>query len=219
VYKYKLTTTLNFSHVSDVFTQLIDTAEKSKSFITKKNLATQNIVSLNVSYPFSYKNYSVFANLNSYYSHYKADFGGGNRIINLDVVSFSLFMQHSLKLDKKKDWTAEVSGFYSAPSIWQGTFKSDALWKIDGGIQKNIFKGKGNVKASVSDIFRSMTWKGYSNFAGQLLTASGNFESRQFKINFSYRFGNTKVKAARNRKTGTDDESQRAGQGGGGIIN
>lgn len=97
--------------------------------------------------------------------------------------------------------------------------ESDALWKLDGGFQKNIFKGKGNIKASVSDIFRTLSWKGSSNFAGQLLTASGNFESRQFKINFSYRFGSTQVKAARNRKTGTDDESKRVGQGGGGIIN
>ena len=52
-YKYKLTTQLTYSHVNDVFTQLIDTAEKSKSFITKKNLATQDIVNLSVSYPFS----------------------------------------------------------------------------------------------------------------------------------------------------------------------
>ena len=52
VYKYKLTSTLSYSHVDDVFTQLVDTAEVSKAFITKKNLATQDIVSLNVSYPF-----------------------------------------------------------------------------------------------------------------------------------------------------------------------
>ncbi len=219
IYKYKLTTTLNYSHVSDVFTQLIDTAEKSKSFITKKNLATQNIVSLNLSYPFSYKNYSAFTSLNTFYSHYKADFGGGNRVINLDVVSYNLYMQHSIKFGKKKDWTAELSGFYTAPSIWQGTFESGALWKLDGGIQKNIFGGKGNIKASVSDIFKTLTWNGISNFAGQYMVASGNFESRQFRVNFSYRFGNNKVKAARNRKTGTDDESKRADQGGGGIMN
>jgi hypothetical protein len=218
IYKYKLTATLNYSHVADVFTQLVDTAEKSKSFITKKNLATQDIISLNVSYPFSYKNYNVFGNLNTYYSMYKADFGGGSRIINLDVFSYNLYMQHSLKFGKKKDWTAEVSGFYNAPSIWQGTFESDAIWSIDGGLQKTIFKGKGNIKTSVSDIFKTLKWRGTSNFAGQFLEASGNFESRQFKINLSYRFGSNQVKASRNRKTGTEDESKRVGQGGAGGI-
>jgi iron complex outermembrane recepter protein len=70
-YKYKLNTTLNYSHVSDVFTQLIDTAEKSKSFITKKNLAEQDIVSISMSYPLQIKQYSAFFSLNANYSHYK----------------------------------------------------------------------------------------------------------------------------------------------------
>ena len=218
IYKYKLTTKLSYSHVTDVFTQIVDTAEKSKSFITKQNLATQDIVSLNISYPFMYKNYMLFTNLNTYYSMYKADFGGGNRIINLNVFSYNLYMQNSLKFGKKKDWTAEVSGFYNAPTIWQGTFKSSAIWAIDGGIQKNILKGKGNLKASVSDIFRTLRWKGTSNFAGQQLTASGNFESRQFKLNFSYRFGSNQVKAARNRKDASEEEKNRT-QSGGGLGN
>ncbi|MEO8404696.1 MAG: TonB-dependent receptor [Chitinophagaceae bacterium] len=217
-YKYRLNTTLNYSHVTDVFTQLVDTAEKSKAFISKQNLATQDIASLNISYPFQYKSYSAFGNFNGYYSHYAADFGGGTRKINLDVVAFNIYMQHSIKFGKTKAWTGEVSGWYNSPSIWGGTFKSKALWSVDGGVQKTIFKGKGNLKASVSDIFRTIKWKGTSNFAGQYLVASGNFESRQFKVNMTWRFGNMKVKAARQRKTGAEDESGRVGsQGGGGI--
>ena len=215
-YKYKLTTTLNYSHVKDVFTQLIDTAEKSKTFITKKNLATQDIASLNISYPFQYKWYSVYANLNTYYSKYKANFGTGRKV-DLDVVAFNFYSQHSFKLGK--GWTGEMSGFYTSPSIWQGTFKSDAMWGVDAGLQKVIFKGKGNLKASVSDIFHSMKWAGVSNFAGQYLRASGGWESRQLKLNFSYRFGSTQVKAARQRKTGLEDENKRVGSQGGGISN
>ena len=218
VYKYKLTTSLTYSHVADVFTQIVDTLEKSKAYLTKKNLATQNIVSLNISYPFNYKNYSFFANLNSYYSHYLADFGGGNRVVDLDVFSYNFFMQNSLKFGKKKDWTAELSGFYNAPSLWQGTFKSKAMYAIESGIQKTLFKGKGNLRVAVSDIFKTMSFRGVSNFAGQYLVASGSFESRQLKLNLTYRFGNNQVKASRNRKTGTDDESKRVGSGGGGGI-
>jgi hypothetical protein len=216
IYKYKLTTKLNYSHVYDVFTQLVDTTEKTKSFITQKNLATQDVVSLNISYPFMYKNYTWFTNMNTSYSKYKADLGGGDRIINLDVLTYSVFMQHSLKLDKKKLWTAELSGFYNSPSIWQGTFKSKSLWAMEAGMQKVVFKGKGNLKASVSDIFRTLKWKGESNFAGQQTIASGNFESRQFKINLTYRFGSNTVKAARQRKDASEEEKRRT-EGGGGI--
>ena len=212
-YKYKLTSQLNFSHVKDIFTQLPDTTEKSKSFLTKKNLATQDIVSLNVSYPFSKKKYSVFTNLNSYYSKYKADFGGGDRKVNLDVAAFSLYMQHSYKFTKTL--TAELSGFYNSPSIWQGVFKSKAMYGLDAGLQKVILKGKGNLKATVSDIFHTMRWAGTSNFSGQTSTASGRWESTQFKLNFSYRFGNNQVKAARQRKDAVEEERKRTQASGG----
>ena len=214
-YKFKLTTTLNYSHVKDVFTQLIDTTEVSKSFITKKNLATQDVFSLNVSYPFQYKNYSAFSNMSANYSHYKADFGTG-RIIDLDAFAFNIFQQHSLKF--AKDYTAELSGWYNSPSIWQGTFKMKAMWSVDAGIAKNIMKGKGNIKLSVSDIFNVMEFSGESNFAGQTINVSGGWESRQFKANFTYRFGSNQVKAARQRKTGLEDESQRVGGGQGNTI-
>lgn len=204
-FKYKLNTALNYSHVKDVFTQLPDTTERSKSFLSKKNLATQDIISLNISYPFSYKSFSSFANLNAYYSKYEADFGEGRKV-NLDVPSFTFFAQNSLRF--AKTWTGEVSGWYSAPSIWQGTFESDAMWSVDAGLQKQVFGGKGNIKASVSDIFKSMKWGGQSNFAGQMLKGNGGWESRLFKINFSYRFGNSQVKAARQRKSGLDDEKK-----------
>ncbi len=215
IYKYKLSFKLNYSHVKDIFTQLADTTETSKSFFTTKNLATQDVVSLNVSYPFMYKNYMWITNLNSSYSKYKADFGGGNRNVNLDVLSYSVFMQHSLKFGKKKIWTAEVSGVYSSPTIWQGTFESESIWFIDAGLQKTIFKGKGTVKAAVSDIFKSFSFKGSSNFAGQLTVASGNFDAHQFKINFSYRFGSNQVKAARQRKDAAEEEKKRTENSGG----
>jgi iron complex outermembrane receptor protein len=214
-YKYKLTTSLSYSHVNDVFTQLIDTAEKSKTFITRKNLATQDVFSLNISYPFMYKDYMAFVNFSGNYSHYKADFGGGNRVVDLDAASFNIYMQHSLKFGKTKDWTAEISGWYNTPAIWEGTFKSKSMWTVDAGLQKNIFKGKANFKVSVSDIFFSMKWSGESNFAGQTTIANGNFESRQFRTSFTWRFGSGTVNAARQRKDASEEEKKRTKSSGG----
>jgi hypothetical protein len=216
MYKFKLTTTLNYSHVKDVFSQLVDTTEKSKSFITKKNLATQDIASLNISYPFQYQWYSVFANVNTYYSLYKANNGAG-KVVDLNVFACNVYAQQSARLGK--GWTAEVSGFYTSPSIWQGTFKTQTIWSVDGGLSKNVMKNNGTVKASVSDIFNTLHWNSTSNYAGQTLHANGGFESRQFKLYFTYRFGSTQVKAARQRKLGAEEEGKRVGTQGGGLSN
>lgn len=211
---YRLTTKLTYSHVNDVFSQIIDTADKSKAFITKKNLADQDLVSLNISMPFQYKWYSVFANVNSYYSHYKANFGAG-RNIDLDVFAVNVYAQQTFKVAKAT--TIEVSGFYTSPTIWQGTFKSGALWSVDGGIQQTFFKGKATAKASVTDIFQTLRWTGKSDFAGQYLKVKGGNESRQLRVSVTYRFGSNQVKVARQRKTGAEDESKRVGTQGGGL--
>jgi hypothetical protein len=213
IFKYRLTTTLNYSHVKDIFAQIPDTVEKTKGFLYKENLATQDIVSLNVSYPFQYKWYSFFATANAFYSYYKADFGGGDRNIKQGVFSFTYFMQNTFKLGK--GWTGEISGYYSAPTLWQGVFKSNALGFVDVGFQKTLFQNKANLRVAVSDIFRTLKWKGSSDFTGANMTANGNWESRQLKVNFTYRFGNSQVKAARQRKSAIEEENKRANSSGG----
>jgi iron complex outermembrane recepter protein len=214
-YKYKLNTRLNYSHVKDMFAQLPDTSG-SKSLLTKKNLATQDIISFNISYPFQYKWYSFFTNMNASYTMYNAkipDLAGNIRKVDLDVASVSFFMQNSFKLGK--GFTAELSGFYNSPSVWQGAFKSKSIYSIDAGLQKTIFKGKGNVKAAVGDVFNTLKFRGTSDFAGQQNIFYGKPESRQFKLSFSMRFGSAQIKAARQRKSGVEEETKRTEASGG----
>jgi hypothetical protein len=216
-YKYRLTTTLSYSHVADIFSQVVY-REGSSSFMTRENLANQDVINLSVSYPFQYKSYSVFASFNGNYSHYKADLSkdpGDDRKVDLSVTSFNIYMQHALKIGKK-GVSAEVSGWYNSPSVWGGMFETNSLWSVDAGVQKPIFKGKGNIKVSVTDIFYSIRWTGESDFDTQRINVSGYGESRQLRASLTWRFGSNEIKAARQRKGGLEDENKRT-QGGGGI--
>jgi len=154
--------------------------------------------------------------MNTNYSKYQADFGGGSRKVDQSVLAMTFYMQNSFKLGK--GWTAELSGLYISPSIWQGMFKSGGMGTIDGGFQKTVLKGNGTVRMAVSDMLQTMKWKGTSNFTGVNSRFSGNGEMPQFKLNFSYRFGNSQVKAARQRKSAIEDEKKRTEGGGGGMI-
>lgn len=214
-YKYRLNTSLNYSHVKNMFAQWIDTIQKTKGFVSKKNLATQDIVSFNVSYPFQYKSYSVFANLSSNYAKYKADFGPGRKV-DQGAFGLVLYAQNSLKFGKTKTWAAELTGFYVAPTIQQGAFRSNSLWNVDGGLSKQLWKNKGTIKLSYSDIFNSFHFTGKQEFAGQLTRVTARWESQQIKVNFVYRFGSNQVKAARNRNTASEEETKRT-QGGTGL--
>ncbi len=216
-YKYKLNVSLNYSHVKDIFTQLMDTTDKSKSFVSKQNLATQDVLALNVSYPFMYKSFTSFINFNSNYSRYHADFGAGRKI-DLDAFGLTLLSQNSYRFGKNKSYTAEMTAMFMAPTVYQGTLRAKAMGGIDLGIQKQIMKGKATVKASVSDVFQSMRFRGTSEFAGQKTALNSSWESRQFKLSFNFRFGNAQVKAAKQKSSSAEDENKRVNGGNGGIT-
>jgi len=87
---------------------------------------------------------------------------------------------------------------------------------MDIGVQQQVLQGKGTLKATVTDVLGTFHWAGTSNTTGQTVRVNGGWESRQFRINFSYRFGSNQVKSARQRKAGSEDEDKRT-QGGGGL--
>jgi iron complex outermembrane receptor protein len=212
-YDYKLTVGLNYSHVAGLFANLIDTTDRSKTVVTKVNLASQDIIGLNITYSFQYKWYSFFANVNGHYALYQANFGVG-RTIDLNVFNTSIYSQHNFRLGS--GWAASVSEYYSSPNIWQATLQGRSLWGIDAGVQKTLFSGNATIKASVSDIFNKMGWSATSNFAGQYVYTAGTYESRQLKLYFTYRLGNKLVRAVGRHESGAEDENKRVSQGSGG---
>jgi iron complex outermembrane recepter protein len=205
-YKYALSVTLNYSHISDLFTTVSDTIDGSRTVNAQVNLASQDILGANISYSFQYKWYSAFVNVNGFYALYKANFGPG-KIIDLNVFNTTIVSQHNFQLGR--GWSANLSQYYTSRNIWNGTLRVRPFWSLDGGLIKTLFNGRAALKASVSDIFYTLPWALTSNYSGQSLYSSGNNDTRQFKLNFTYRFGNRQVKAARQHLTGVEDESQR----------
>ncbi len=77
------------------------------------------------------------------------------------------------------------------------------------GVQRKIMADRGSTVLTVSDPFNSQQWRGISQFGGLYMDASGGYESRQVRVNVTYAFGSQQVKAARQRKTGLEDEKGR----------
>jgi len=205
----KLTVTINYSHTKDLATTLIDTIDGSKSLVEQANLANQDVASFSVSYPFQYKWYSVFINASGFYQLNRANLGIG-RIINVNVFNTTIYSQHSFRFGR--GWTGELLQYYTSPNLWTATLRAAHIWTLDAGISKTVFAGRGTCKASVTDIFHTGGWSGTSVFAGQNTHIVGGSETRQLKLSFNYRFGNIKVKAARRRTTGAEEETKRVGQ-------
>ena len=209
-FKYKLNTTLSFSHSTDLITRQTDAADGKAAFITFLNLADQFDYSLNLAAPVSFTEWwSSYSSLTAYYRENKGDFGEG-RQIDLSAKAFNIFSQQTIKLPR--DISLEVSGWYNSPSLWGGNIEMDAMWSLDAGVQTKVLGGRGNVKLSISDIFRTNTWQGVTQFGPLYMNMRGGFDSRRFRVNFSYLLGNSKVKSVK-RKAGLDEEQSRVNSG------
>lgn len=209
-YKGTLSTSLNYTVINDVSTRITEPAEgnENASQLFFVNLAKQTNLGLTVSYPFSIaKWWNVYATATGYRLHNEANIEGD--IIDLTTISMNAYAQNTFTLPK--GFQMELSGWYNAPAIWAGNWTTDSQWDVSAGISKKLFKDKGNLKVSVSDIFLTNPWSGESSFGALQMTGGGRWESRQVRINFSYAFGNSQVKGARRRKTGMEDEAQRVG--------
>lgn len=102
----------------------------------------------------------------------------------------------------------EVSGWYSSPSVWGGTYRTLSLGSLDLALQKKILKDKVNVRLALSDVFFTSPWSGKTQFGDLYITGKGGYESRQFRINISYNFGNSEAKTAK-RNSSIEDENRR----------
>ncbi len=214
-YKYRYNTTLSYTNTTDFFSQIIDTAEGYKSFITQKNLANQKVYGINFSAPVQVaKWWNLFANINANHTTYNATFPDG-KTVNTKATSGSFFAQNTFSL--KKGFNVEVSGFYQLPTIWGGTFESKGIGGMDVGLSSPLFNNKATIKFSYTDLLRTMRWRGISTFGAAYIDASGRWESQQFKMNFGYRFGNNKLKGANQKKAGNETEQNRAKKSGGGF--
>lgn len=217
-YNYRLNTTLSFSETTDLITRLTDTADVIQSFITWENLSTQRTYSINVSYPFNLsQKWNVYANLSGVRTENRSTPGDSRfteeKNVNLDANTFNMYAQSSYRLPK--GFSLELSGYYSSPGIWGGNFETQEYWNVDFGVQKKLFEERATLTLGVSDIFRSQEWEAQNVFGDLRIDGEGGYDSRRFKVGFTYNFGSDTVKKSRRRQTGLDSEQKRTQSGGG----
>ena len=209
-YAYMYNVKLAYSLTTDQITRLIgpDSSDPRAGFISYENLATQEVISLNISAPVQINDWwNAYFNGNASYINNQADYGDGG-IVDVQAFTYSVFTQQTFNLPFK--FKGEVSGYYSGPGVWGGVFKYEPQYGINLGLQRKFLDEKMNVRLAFSDITYTQGWTGVSEFNGLRGEGQGNYDSRTANLSISYAFGNAKVKS-RKRKTGIEDEAGRVG--------
>ncbi len=207
---YKYNFKIAYSKTDDKITRLIgpDDVDPRAGFISWDNLATETVWSASASLPVEIKKWwNAYFNLSTSHINNQANYGG-DAIVDVQVLTYSIYQQHSFKLPK--GFKGELSSYYSGPGVWGGVFKYDANWNLDAGLQKMFWKNKLSAKLTFANIFNQIGWKGSSEFNGLTSYGNGRWDSRFVSLSLKYSVGNKKAKSNK-RKTGIESEEKRVG--------
>jgi len=207
--KQKYSVALNYSHTSDVITQVLLQNEVKKSmYQTVLNLASAEVVSLTFNFPVTLtKWWNMNNNVLGYYKQIKApDLNGAN--LNSKQFSGNFYVQNNFTVTSQI--SADAGLMYSTPQI-DGAFKIKSMFNADAGLRYNFPNKMGNLKLGVSDVFHSQKARIFSTLPGNVYNLEQYGTTTSARLTFTYRFGKMTVKSERNRATGLDEEQRRLG--------
>lgn len=206
-YKYTLNTSVSYSYITNFIAQITDTVGGNRNFISPQNIANVKILNIGASYPFSVTNWwNVFASLNAFRTSYSS---GNSKFTAVTKNTLSLYGQNSIKLPEK--FAFEVSGWFSTPSVWGGTYQGRTMGSLDLALQKLFAGNRLSARVGVTDLLYTSNWAGQTQYGALYIRGNGGYETRQYKVNLSYNFGRSEIKESRKRNSAAEDEKGRIG--------
>lgn len=208
-FKGRFTTTFNFTHTTDVITQVIILDAGNITLVTDRNLAVNNVYSLSGNYPLQIRKWwSSMQSFNAYYSQYQGNLSNSPLRDGLPTVYLATNNTFTLP----QNWTGEVNAWATSEQLY-GYMYLRPMYAINLGLQKVFWDKKATVKASFTDIFRAQNPTGITSFSNYRETFVVTRDTRVFNLTFTYRFGNGKLQMQRRRASGAEEERRRAGGG------
>lgn len=199
---------VGYSHDNDfiaLFQSTID-PKTNKQIIFTENLNYVNTASFIAAIPIDInKWWALQTNLTGIWQ--KAAFNSEAGKSKADQAHLNIRISQSFQISK--NYSAELNGYYQTASIF-GRYKVKPYGQLDAGIQKKFRNNNEKLRLAVNNIFSSVKW------AWQTNTGMDNFSKTELRFNgitvnlsYSRSFGRNSVKSARDRSTGSSEESGR----------
>ena len=205
-HKQLLNMGLSYNRFSDLIFQTTEAV--NDVFITKpKNISGGYMVLLNTTLSLSPTKW-WYLNPTLRLSHMGIKGRVYTEILNFDVSVARLEMNNYFTIDK--NWSAEFGGYYASVDL-NGQTRTSGMYRLNGGIQKKIWKGKGSVRVAFDDILHS--WK-YHNRSLSLKQSeyfqTSESDTQRISFALTYRFGkDTFARKRRHNNNASDDEKGR----------
>ncbi|MDH5381025.1 MAG: outer membrane beta-barrel family protein, partial [Cyclobacteriaceae bacterium] len=172
-----------------------------------ENFPKQTVWSASLSLPFSVTSWWEMQNtINGNFTEIYMDYTGVEEL--REYWSYNVVSNQNFILPK--NFSFQVSGFYYS-SAGYGLWKMNPFGTLNIGIHKKLGEN-----TDLKLIYNDILWTSKYTYSASvpninLISSIDKFEmeTRVVRLSFTHRFGNNKLKASRNRKTGSTEEQQR----------
>lgn len=207
-YNYKKTTvSLNYQQTKQIKAEIPGIIELNKMVMEPQNIGEQKNLNLSLTQQLSLsKKWELTIAGTGYYLSNRVSYPLYGEY-NPNIFAGQLNLQQTIKLPYKI--TAEINAAVNSGTLVGLNGRLKANSKIDLGVQKAILKDRGVVRLMFTDIYRGDRYNTYSYLNGLRQHTTFVGESRQIKLNLSYKFGSDKVKDKEHRESGLETENRR----------
>jgi hypothetical protein len=207
VYKSATIVGLTYTYTDKFSVEVTDTVDKTRIMMVPRNLGVQQHLALTVTQMLNPKPWwSITFNGTVFHLFNDIDFGSG-RMLKLKQTAGRLNLQQTFKLPG--EFTAELIGSYNTKRLVGANQIIKPTSVIDIGLQRNFFNKSATLRLVASDIFKGSKASSLQQVGGLYIHNYSYFETRQFKINFSYRFASGNQKGPRSRVSALENENGR----------
>lgn len=187
-YSHKKTAlTASYSYLKNYKAQITDTLSVNKVIMTPRNIGKQQRFSLTL-----YQGVNIAPwwetnlNLIGYYVNNDISF---DQYRHFDLDGFAgIFSVHNT-IHLPFQIKMELNGMYATKRLGAANEYLKPTGFVDVGFNKSFDNKRWTVNLAMSDLFWTNRWDNYSSFDGLQLWNWGKSESRQVKLNVTYRFG------------------------------
>ena len=207
-YRQKFITSVVYARTSQPIVSAVQPAPDGSRFVLNRdvNLSTEHYYALTLTAPLDLaKWWTLSANGVFYYARFKGELAG--TALDRGRPACTLTANSSFTLPH--GWSADLNGLYQSREVF-GFENSRPRGQVAAGLQKSLWNKQGTLRVTITDIFYTAPVGATATYVNFRETFSRAEDTRVATMAFTYRFGSSKVAAARKRANGAEEELRRA---------